>query len=265
MRRGLTRSAVARRLAGGRGSGHGALYKAFLGVRDVPSRGLTTLVPGRLTGRQHIVFSTLERHCLLFLQRLDDVIDIREQFPLPLDRSTRIAEKLGLKHPRYSRGSEMVMTVDFLVTRRRGDGQRWFHAISVKPSKELAIIRTREKLEIERLGCISLGWRWALVTEKELPPTLCGNLDWLDQWHNIPEAELRGRDVNAIAACILEAICQEPGNALNEVCASVDRLVGLDAGTGLTVFAHMLARKRWTTDLLSPLDVNRPAPILTVG
>jgi hypothetical protein len=51
---------IERRLAEGRGQGRGALYRPWLMVQDVPSRGLASRVSSPLNGRVYHLLSQLE-------------------------------------------------------------------------------------------------------------------------------------------------------------------------------------------------------------
>lgn len=52
-------------------------------------------------------------------------------------------------------------------------------ARTVKPSEALSDARTIAKLEIERRYWTSRGVDWGIVTERDLPPILLRNLDFL--------------------------------------------------------------------------------------
>lgn len=258
--------AIRRRLSEGRGSGEGAAYRPWLGVRDVPSHGLTTRLPGRKTGRQHVVLSRLERACLLLLQRLDAVVDIQEQFPLPREDTLRIASRLGVRHPAPPGGGQMLVTTDFRVTRRaRPDGPCRIQALAVKKSDALADERTLEKLEVERSYAAEQGWAWGIVTEKELPEGLVANLEWLDACHDILPEALSPAMVAAAADRVLEAAARDVDRPMNLLCADVDAGLGLEPGTCLTVVGHMLARKAWAVDLARRIDFDAPLPALAAA
>lgn len=55
------------------------------------------------------------------LEITDDVIDIREQYPLlPLKDTLEIANELGIEQPKHPQTKEpIVMTTDFLITYKR--------------------------------------------------------------------------------------------------------------------------------------------------
>ena len=80
---------IARRLDRGLGSGDGNDYQPWLGIRDVPSRGIRTRQVGRATNRMHVTMSLLERANLLVAQRLPYLVQVKEQFPSALETKPR--------------------------------------------------------------------------------------------------------------------------------------------------------------------------------
>ncbi|MFL6353151.1 MAG: TnsA endonuclease N-terminal domain-containing protein [Bryobacteraceae bacterium] len=154
-------------------------------------------MPGRKTGRHHVVFSNIERGTLLAAQWLDDVTDLREQYPLwPLAETMAIADELAVSHPAHNDGTPVLMTTDLVLT-VRGVEQR-LQPIAVKPSRQLAELRTLEKLEIERIYWKRRGCRWQIVTELELPEQLIQNLNWVDEYYSITDENLAPDEIRAL-------------------------------------------------------------------
>jgi len=81
-RRFKTQADIDRYIAQGYGQGEGVTYKPWLRVQDVPSNGRSRKVLGIKTGRQHHLLSDLEFGYLLVLEFSEQVIDIREAFPI---------------------------------------------------------------------------------------------------------------------------------------------------------------------------------------
>src|SRR5262249_42710756 len=75
------RSDIARRLKMGRGRGEAADYLPWLTVQEVHSKGTSHRFTSPF-GRTHHLFSDLEKSTFLIHQWRDEVIDVREQFPL---------------------------------------------------------------------------------------------------------------------------------------------------------------------------------------
>ena len=84
----------------GRGKGYGKDYQPWLTIQEVPSLGRRSRVHGWKTGRLHHTLSDHEIDYLYLLEWADDVIDIREQFPLiDLEVAQTIASDMGVKYP----------------------------------------------------------------------------------------------------------------------------------------------------------------------
>lgn len=163
------------RLMEGRGTGRGADYKPWLKVREVPSDGRKHRVLGWKYDRHYVFMSDLEYYYFLNLQWRDDVIDIREQYPLlPIQQTKLIADELGIRHPaiKNQKGKEIVMTTDFIITIKEGNLVRDI-VRTVKYSSALNNKRTREKLAIEeeyfRREFGDEKFDWGIVTEKQIP------------------------------------------------------------------------------------------------
>ncbi|WML50250.1 TnsA endonuclease N-terminal domain-containing protein [Neobacillus sp. PS3-34] len=163
----------------GRGQGSGKDYKPFIHAHDnkVASEGWVTRHLGWKTQRIHHTLSNHERKYLYFLEWLDVVVDIREQFPLlPLSRTEEIAKQLGIKHANVD-GVPVVMTTDFLITLRTSQGLIDI-VRTVKPASKLTK-RTLELFEIERRFFLEQGIDWGIVTERRMPDICISNVEWM--------------------------------------------------------------------------------------
>lgn len=185
-RRFKTQADIDRYIKQGYGQGERSQYTPWLRVQDVPSGGRSRKVQGQKVDRLHHLLSDVEYACFLTLEFSEQVVDIREQFPLfPTEQALDIARQLGIRYPLYrSTQLHFVMTTDFLVTIQARDGTRHLAARPVKteadllPSSELK--RTIEKLELEKALLHAQGVHdWKLVTEKTMGTTLIENLIWL--------------------------------------------------------------------------------------
>lgn len=81
-RRVWNESAYRKHLRAGRGQGIGASYIPWILVQDFSSKGMAARVQGAKTGRAHHLMSNLETNFFFILDWSDDVLDIREQYPL---------------------------------------------------------------------------------------------------------------------------------------------------------------------------------------
>lgn len=167
--RNITATKIDKMIKDGRSQGHGAEYCPWLTIRDVPSQDLSTRVAGWKTGRVHHFLSQGELDYFYILDWSDLVLDIRERYPLTLETTQDIAERLGINYPIDSKTKEaVVMISDFLI-----DVQVNHHvelrARAIRSMNELSSKRNIERLEIERTYWKEQGADWGIVVESELP------------------------------------------------------------------------------------------------
>src|ERR1700759_2350121 len=109
-------------LSEGRGKGRLDKYKPWLTVHDVPSSGLSQRLVGRKSGRLHHVLSDGEANAFLEFDWDDDVLDIREQYPLDRNLTRPVAGEMSVTHPRdQNTSTDIVMTTDFMLDLKAGD------------------------------------------------------------------------------------------------------------------------------------------------
>lgn len=115
-----------------RGLGHGAAYIPWIFTSEVPGHKGTHHNPvDWKTGRTVHLLSDGELYLYQMLRWDDNVRDIREQFPVPIEATYEISQKYkGFRHPRDNEGL-IHMTVDLLVDYY--DGMQ--RAFSVKVSR----------------------------------------------------------------------------------------------------------------------------------
>lgn len=159
-------------LLSGRGQGNGRDYIPFIQAHDnkVASKGWLTRHLGWKTKRIHHTLSNHERMYLYFLEWVDEVVDIREQFPLlPLERTQEIAHQLGIKHAHVD-GVPVVMTTDFVITLKTSKGLIDI-VRTVKPASKLTK-RTLELFEIEKRFFMEQGISWGIILGNQFPKEL---------------------------------------------------------------------------------------------
>jgi len=251
----LTETRIGNFIRQGRGRGEGKDYKPWLKVSDVPSRGRCHRPFCPKTGREHHLLSDNEYYAFLVQWWDDDVIDIREQYPL-LDRreTMEIAALRGIRHPTDpSSRAVLVITTDLLatVTAPSGIGHR---AFAVKEANDLNGHRTLEKLEIERTFWARRNIPWSILISAHLKTNYTRNLAWiLDPGASlISEKRFRQSD-EMITSVLLEAIYRLPQQPIRTICLSVDAQLHLPPGRTLLCFRHLLAGKV----LHAPLDAPR--------
>lgn len=244
---------IRRRIAEGRGQGTGSAYRPWLTIQDVPSRGRAHRIKGWKHGRVHHLLSDLELKLFLLYQWSSLITDIREQFPLPLDRTLAIAKECGVTHPRDIYTKEpLVITTDFFLTIEIGL-QTIYQARTAKYICDLYNHRTREKLEIERRYWQSVGVDWAVVTELEISKDLIFNLKWLQPFYHLTDLyPLTTTLIDEITLELTERILKR-NISLREVTKFCDSKFHLNCGWSLSVVRHLLANKYWTINIYEPI------------
>lgn len=270
-RRFKTEADIIRYVKEGYGQGEGSSYKPWLRVQDVSSLGRSRKTPGIKSGRLHHTLSDLEYHYLLLLEFSDEVIDIREQFPLLATTTARdIAAEMGIRYPMYV-GTQVpfVLTSDFCVTLQNPDGRRSLAIRTCKYESELADPkkgpRAIEKLELERAIWVTQGVTdWKVVTDRLIAPVLKDNLSWLHKsaW-GVDIVVSEEQQMRFVEAAVQTA---DGERILSSVVRSISSAVGIPYRQGSALFKYSVWNKLLLTDLSATrLDLTLPCPTLTAG
>lgn len=111
-----------------RGTGRYEKYKPWIEANEISSEGTTATLNDWKHGRRIETLSDGEYMYYYILRWNDEVDDINEQYPLPLETTMAIAEKLGYPHPStYGNKEPIHMTSDFLVWMK--DGSRRVYSV----------------------------------------------------------------------------------------------------------------------------------------
>lgn len=171
-----------------RGKGEGKDYKPFIKAREVNSLGTCSNVVDWKHGRQMQLLSQVEYGIYMQLRWRDDVVDIREQFPLDmidvqkfLSKTNKELKNNGQKpiHPLYGKENE-PMTTDFLLTLSNGT----FEAIAVKPDKYKLSERDIEKIWFEKKYWNSKGIKFSLMDKSDINPILVKNIRLVTEFYD---------------------------------------------------------------------------------
>ncbi len=242
----------------GRGTGRGLEYKPWLRIQDVPSIGRATRLKGIKTGRQHEFLSDMERNYFYLLEYSENVIDIREQYPLlPIEETLIISEELKLDHPKHPKTKEnIVMTKDFPITLDNNVEL----AKTIKPKDNLLDRRVMEKFEIERVYWERKGIDLGIVTEQEIDKTIAHNISYvqnyrdisnLDCFSNIEKHELK----DLIYEFIKRVVDDE--RTMRSICTQFDSDMSLEKGSSLSIFRYLVINKIIEIDITQKIDVNK--------
>jgi len=260
---GLLEPAIVKRLQKEkRGQGFGKDYKPFLTVRDVPSKGRVHRRPSITNNRIVHLLSDLELAAFLVFDWQTSVIDIREQYPLDIEKTIDIARRLGIKHPSYSNVIQ-VMSTDLVVDLTSQDGQHSSQAISVKYSKDLENARTIEKQELERRYWEGKGIDWFIFTEHEVPITAVKNIRWLAP--HINSYDLNNNERTEIFERIVQTLDASPQESLATCLIELDTKFILKRGSHLQYFRHLAAQNAFQWDIHQQVHTDLRAKDISIS
>ena len=164
-----------------RGTGTGADYRPWILAREVGSIGTESVFRDWKHGRSIQCLSQSEVKAYTLLRWRDDVVDIREQYPLDLQLTLGIARKLGLSHPH---NCETHMTTDFLVTYQNPDKTCFLKAYSVKPNEKHMTEYALKNLAIEQAYWGIKGVHLEIIYADNLNKTLVSNIRQCVKYYN---------------------------------------------------------------------------------
>lgn len=255
-----TEEKIRKCIAEGRGQGEGKSYSPWLQVQSLSSRGRSSRIKGIKNQRIVHLLSDLERDYFYLLDFCDEIIDVREQYPLPREDTQQIAAKLGYKHPVVAcTGVVLVMTTDFLITTRSKNGSLRMLARTVKQSEELNKKRALEKLDIERSYWEEKGVDWGIVTEKEIPKQLAKNLAWLHPSYELEDVSGLSKEVLVSLFRVLQRRMEINSDImLKDLLMMLDDEYHLQEGVFLSIFRHLMARKKISmVDWTAPFSISQ--------
>ena len=257
-----TEGKITRKVKGGDGQGVGANYKPWITTSDISSTGRARKVYGYKTQRVHHLLSDVEHNLFLALEWQADVVDIREQFPLPRETTLAVAEEAGLRHPYYPGSSvPTVLTVDFLVTKEIA-GKEVLVAFNAKRTDEAEDSRSLEKLEIQRRTLAAHGFEHHLVYHTDIPMAKIANIMWARSGvihDGIAKPEFDNYWEQTLLS--FEEYIQRHGHsslALSKFCCQFDELYGLEPGVGLRAARALIYLRAISVDLSLPSIASAP-------
>jgi hypothetical protein len=205
---------------------------------------------GAKTGRVHHFLSNLETAFFYLLDWSDDVLDIREQYPLiDLSSAVEIAERAQIRYPYdIKSGFPYVMTSDFFISTIGGPS-----AIAVKTSDELSNPRVREKLEIERRYWDGQNVRWRVVTEKQINRVKAKNIEWLSQASNLSHFGIHSEDREIYIAYFMVRYT-ENSDPLGSIICGIEQDFSLPPGMGLNICKYLAYWKRIAFNVCDEVD-----------
>lgn len=147
-----------------RGQGDAENYTAYIRPTEFNSLGTAVTLRDWITGRTVHLLSQGESYMWHLLRFNDDIVEIKEQYPLNRDDTIRIANALDLRHPQAHKNYHM--TTDFYITYKDGSEK----AISFKSNRRsLETTRTKELMAIEQAYWLEKGVDFSIVFKTDIP------------------------------------------------------------------------------------------------
>lgn len=238
----------------GRGQGEKQNYKPWLTVQDFASDGRVSRCFSWKTKRMHEFMSDNELRDFYLMLWADNVIDIREQYPiLDVNSTIKISEEKNIKYPVDVKSkTPIVLTTDFMLTISE-NGKEIKVARTVKPYKDLDKKRVIEKLEIERAYYESNGVDWGVVTEKEIPKIFALNVEWSYSAHELEAAnEVSVTVLRKYSNLLKDNLYKYSDETIEELLTKMDKEFNLENGTFLYIFKHLISTKQ-----IKIIDMNK--------
>jgi hypothetical protein len=247
-RRGWTEQKIARYIKEGRGTGELSEYKPWLNVQDVSSEGNSPRSKGWKTERIHELLSNLERSYYYYLEWANNVIDIREQFPLNRIDTIEISSSLNIPHPIDSNTkTPIVMTTDFFIT-LLDNGEISYLARTIKPSDKFEDPRIIEKFDIEKAYWEKQGINFGFVTEAELDSVFAANIQYIHKNYYLDNEEDMWT-CNLFLKFLIKSKNLDKYSKLITIIEQFEDQYNLEEGSGIFHFKHLIAKKRIAVDM----------------
>ncbi len=244
--KGLSDQQIQKRIKEGRGQGEGRNYKPWIQTWDVSSLGRSHRIFGNRSCRLHHLLSDLELAIFLTLDWQHSVLDIREQFPLRVEDTTRLADELGISHAVF-KGTPQVLSSDFLVTFDRQTQP--LMAFQAKYSADLSKPEVIERLQLEKRYWEDKRIPWAIITEKEISKEVVMNIQWLypAESEKVAEDELHHQFL-----LFQTQFNKQPNDSIIKIAQQLDLAYNQESGQALFWLRHLLARRYFQFDINLP-------------
>lgn len=227
-----------------RGQGTGKSYKPWLLVQDISSRARSTRIFGNTTQRVHHLLSDLQLYYFYLLEFDDQVIDIREQYPLLdfHDQNISVDEALAKKIFHSKTKVPHIFTVSFLITKKGNNGESFEQVRIIKQSSELEKQATIQRIELQRRYFEKKRIDFGIVTELEINKQLARNIGWALNAYDIQDYPDLISNMFFMKNDMLEYLL-DPTDSFQRIFTRLEKTYQLDEGLGLILFKHLIATK----------------------
>lgn len=251
-------------------------YRPWVTVRGSHTHGQGHIIHSPKFGRQHHLLSRGERLPFFFFERQSDVIDILEQFPLPITDTLEIASLLNIVHPgaykeRKKHDNKIpakTMTTDFLVVRKATSGSTFIQPYSFKYASALDIEnqhprkykRTRQKIAIEDVYWQNQETPLTLITEQDFDRTEIYNLEFLREYRLYSDVYLKVDESSnlMLLAALMKQLINHPLLTLKQNLVVVAKAFNITDFQMLVLFQKAVYESQINVDLSERIELYRP-------
>lgn len=246
-------------------------YVPWVTVRQSHSIGQGQIVINSKLDRALHFLSRGELQPYFHFEHNSNVVNIFEQFPLPLDATLKIAKKLNILHPgsyieaiKYDgQTPAKTMSTDYLVKLKNGKyiAYSFKYSDSLDPTETspISVARTNKKFEIERFYWNSLGIRFIIITEKTFHAVVTNNLRYLREHLEYPELINVGKKqlkfVLGKMQCVFD---EELLLTVREVLVEVASFLKIDLFQCQCLFQYFVYSGALKVNLLQLINLNQP-------
>lgn len=221
------------------------------------SKGRVSRVIGLKTKRLHHLQSDNQYRAFMLFEWMDNVIDIRESYPL-LDLKETVDDMEDLNLDKFAdkeTGKQFVLTTPFLLTVQEANGTISYRARSVKNSTELNRKITLEHLEIERRYWQSKDIEWKIITEKQLNRQYVKNIEWAREV--LLDNAMPIEDIDKTSERLKSILYQYQECSLKEILKNFEITYNVPAGTGLYLFRYLVGTKQIHLNMCEKVNINQ--------
>ncbi|WP_417506491.1 TnsA endonuclease N-terminal domain-containing protein [Marinomonas gallaica] len=242
------------------------MYSPFWRADDIRSSGVKVKIPHKFTqGRLVHLLSQNELWMYLHLARNPLVVDVYEQYAVPLDFSLSVAHEAGIKHPTHLHvKTPAIQTIDFVAELINPEtGEYEYHVIAVKHEEEHDLsFRTIEKLALQEAYAIEYNMKYHLVTGSVLRTQLSVTLELLYRYRHL--SEYLETLSQSWLSNFIGTLSDSPNKPTAHLISQASEVTGCGNWVGVQFFYNALWHKKLTWDWTQSLKLEMAASDLEV-
>lgn len=246
-----------KRLSEKRGEGQLSAYKPWSVVQDFSSSGSTYRIKGIKTNRVHHLFSKTQYQVLLMAEFNDNIVDIRESFPLlDLYEILDNPNDIQLNKFRDKDSQELYVQTVFLFTCTDTNGQEYEVARTIAYASNLQKKVVIEGLELKRRYFELKGIEYKIITNKDIDVTVVKNIEYFREGADLKfDSEYDPSFLEELVEIIFERIQLSRDTLINEV-KRLEKDYSVNRRISILLLKNLMWNKRLKWNLKEKFDVN---------